>query len=107
MTAPTGWPWWHHAACRHLGPDLFHPEKGPGSMTDYTAALAVCADCPVRANCLHDQLTSTSGDSRFDLGVWGGTSVKERRRIRKDPTRLRFIRLAAQLERADLEAVTA
>jgi WhiB family redox-sensing transcriptional regulator len=41
-------------------------------------AKAVCSDCPSRQTCLDYAL-----DNHIALGVWGGTSVQERRQIRK------------------------
>jgi WhiB family redox-sensing transcriptional regulator len=41
-------------------------------------AKALCAVCPVSADCL----TYALPEARL-MGVWGGTSERERRRIRK------------------------
>ncbi|MFC7327692.1 WhiB family transcriptional regulator [Marinactinospora rubrisoli] len=48
--------------CR-LEPDLFFAE----APADVEAAKAVCADCPVREQCLADAL-----ERREPWGVWGG-----------------------------------
>lgn len=45
---------------------------------DSRPAKAVCAGCLVRGECLDFAL---SGPERF--GVWGGTSERERRRLRR------------------------
>lgn len=66
--------WKADAACRDLDPDLFFPAPGES----HTEAQAVCRRCDVQAECLAYALTS---DERF--GVWGGTSERERRRIRR------------------------
>ena len=69
-----GSPWWWFAGlCGQTDPELFFPEKG-GSVR---AAKAVCAGCPVRAECLEYALAH---DERY--GVWGGTSERERRRLK-------------------------
>ena len=61
-------------SCRGLDPELFHPERG-GSTTD---AKAVCGSCRVRVPCLEWALAT-----RQPQGIWGGTSERERRRIRR------------------------
>ena len=66
--------WRDDALCRQVGMDLFFPEKGETPK----AAKQVCAACPVRAECLAEAL---AGDIRF--GVWGGTSERERRQLRR------------------------
>lgn len=88
--------WMDRAACRGVDPDLFHPDRGANLVM--REAKAVCAGCPVRARCLHYAL-----ETREIYGVWGGTSERERRRIRRDPIRVRMARIAAELE-AELEA---
>lgn len=62
--------WRGRAACRDVDPDLFFPELG-GSAQD---AKAVCAECPVRAQCLEYALAT---GQRF--GVWAGLDERERR----------------------------
>ena len=64
--------WWFAGLCAQTDPELFFPEKGGSTR----AAKAVCAGCPVRAECLEYALAH---DERF--GVWGGTSERERRRL--------------------------
>jgi WhiB family redox-sensing transcriptional regulator len=65
---------WAEGNCRDLPADWFHPDRGEST----GEARAVCAACPVRPDCL--QWAITNGE-RF--GVWGGTSERERRRIRR------------------------
>jgi WhiB family transcriptional regulator, redox-sensing transcriptional regulator len=66
-------PWLDRAVCRGIDPDLFFPQRG--EPTD--PAKAVCAGCPVAAECLEYALVN---GERF--GVWGGLSERERRAIR-------------------------
>jgi WhiB family redox-sensing transcriptional regulator len=67
-------PAWHdEAACRALGPGTFFP----GSDESLNIAFAVCARCPVKVECLDYAL----GDPSLK-GVWGGTSGRERVRLR-------------------------
>jgi len=80
--------WWFAGLCAQIDPELFFPEKG-GSVRD---AKAVCAGCPVRAQCLEHALAH---DERF--GVWGGLSEPERRRLKTAAThRSSASRLAAR-----------
>jgi WhiB family redox-sensing transcriptional regulator len=68
-------PDWHQrAACSGAGPDLFFPERGdrPGR------ALAYCEGCPVTSQCLASGLEVASTP-----GVWGGTTGRERRGLRR------------------------
>ena len=46
----------------------------PGQGGDIEAALAVCAGCPVRADCL------AAADA---FGIWGGLSAKARKKHRR------------------------
>ena len=63
--------WRARGACADLAPDLFFPE--PGEPAD--EALAACAGCRVRRECLTEALTN-----REAYGVWGGTTEQDRRR---------------------------
>jgi len=68
--------WREHANCKGINPNLFHPEQG-GSGRDVDAAKAVCSVCTVRQECLDYAL-----DNYEMFGIWGGTSERQRRRIR-------------------------
>lgn len=59
-------------ACRGLDASIFYPE------TDDEAEMAtqVCHECGVRSACLEYALTQ-----REKVGVWGGATERERRRI--------------------------
>ena len=70
LAGSTGW--WFEGVCAQTDPEVFFPEKG-GSVRE---AKAVCARCPVRAQCLAHALAH---GERF--GVWGGLSEPERRRL--------------------------
>jgi WhiB family transcriptional regulator, redox-sensing transcriptional regulator len=65
-------PWMQHGRCRSLSPAEFFPSDGVG----VERARRICAECPVKAECLEYALTF-----RIDHGVWGGCSERERRRI--------------------------
>jgi WhiB family redox-sensing transcriptional regulator len=72
--------WMLRGLCRELEPAEFFPSDGVG----VERARKICAQCPVKDECLEYALTY-----RIDHGVWGGASERERRRI------LRARRLAA------------
>jgi WhiB family redox-sensing transcriptional regulator len=73
-------PWMVKGKCRGMPPETFYPSDGPGGVI---TAKNICwgrdgqGECPVRAECLAYALEY---DERF--GVWGGTSERERRRLR-------------------------
>jgi WhiB family redox-sensing transcriptional regulator len=66
--------WQERALCAQTDPEAFFPEKG-GSTRE---AKRVCTRCEVRDECLEYALAH---DERF--GIWGGTSERERRRLRR------------------------
>lgn len=70
--------WQDSALCAQTDPDIFFPEKGGST----TPATSVCAQCPVRAECLEYAI---SHDIRH--GIWGGMSDNDRRRISRDRRR--------------------
>lgn len=61
-------------SCRGMDPDVFFPDRGES----LAPAKQVCAECIVRDECLEFAL-----DNRERFGVWGGTSERERRRLRR------------------------
>lgn len=69
--------WLEGAACDGMDPELFFPSKGPTAPQQVREAKAVCATCPVRLACLEYALSVPE-----HWGVWGGTTEKERQRIR-------------------------
>ena len=66
--------WVDRAACAGTDHRLFF------GLTDrlVTEARAVCAGCPVQAECL-----SYAMDNEEQFGVWGGLTVRERRALRR------------------------
>ena len=70
-----GPPTWHvDAACRGANQDIFFPERGEST----APAKAVCATCPVAAECLQYAV-----DELIKYGIWGGKSERERRTLRR------------------------
>jgi len=83
VVADTGW--MDDGACVGADPDLFFPRRGDNDAV--TAAKAVCATCPVTSECLEYALAG-----QVKHGIWGGTSERERRRIRSLRWRARHAR---------------
>jgi WhiB family redox-sensing transcriptional regulator len=77
-------PWAEQALCAQIGGEAWFPEKGDvddpkTNAFSVSTAKKVCARCPVRTPCLDYALRN---DERF--GVWGGTTERERRRLKKE-----------------------
>lgn len=74
--------WRALAECQNTDPELFFPtaESGPARTTQVAAAKAVCARCPVRAQCLTEAL------ARIPYGIAGGLTEHERRTLRRRAT---------------------
>lgn len=76
--------WQERAACRdHPTPDDFY-DIGTGLYPKDNAAraLAVCARCDVRTECLDAALTQTE-----QWGIWGGFLPDERRQLKRARSR--------------------
>ncbi|MGY5764954.1 WhiB family transcriptional regulator [Brachybacterium sp. DNPG3] len=65
-------PWVADALCAQTDPDAFFPDKG-GPIKD---AKKICGGCPVREECLEAGITGV------EVGIWGGTTERDRQRIR-------------------------
>lgn len=72
--------WTRDALCAEVGVEMFFPSRDTAWL-DAPAAKQICARCPVRAECLEWALTFAS-DKDQD-GVFGGTSPRERHRLRQ------------------------
>jgi WhiB family redox-sensing transcriptional regulator len=60
-------------ACRSADPDALFVEGAAQNR-----AKALCFGCPVRTECLAEAL-----DNRYEFGVWGGMTERERRSLLK------------------------
>ena len=70
-------------ACSGEDPELFFAPEGARGADRWSYevdAKAICAECPVVAQCLEYAL-----EHRMD-GVWGGTNEAERRELRRQPS---------------------
>lgn len=65
------------AECIDAPHEWFFPEGNPAAGVDYKPALALCAECPIKDGCLDDHLQEL-------WGVFGGTTPKVRKQVRKD-----------------------
>lgn len=68
--------WQQHAACRGANPAMFFPEKG--NVVAARQARDICATCPVIDPCLEQALLDREAE-----GIWGNTTPKERRVLRR------------------------
>ena len=66
--------WQNQAACN--GTDLPWVED-----VVLPQMAVICAGCPVRLDCLMEALTFEDYE---DVGVWGGTDIYQRRRLRSN-----------------------
>ena len=71
--------WASDAVCKDLDEEeidaYFFPQRGGSSK----AGRALCARCPVASECL--ELALSNGEQ---FGIWGGTSERERRVLRRE-----------------------
>ena len=67
--------WRADAACIGEDPDLFFAQREDGGVS-VAKATAICQRCPVIEECLAFGL-------KEHHGVWGGTSERERRQLRR------------------------
>lgn len=73
--------WMRDGACVDMDTAAFFPGRNDGG-AGAAAAKQVCASCDVKEQCLELALTA---NDEFQLpGIWGGTSSKQRRQIRRD-----------------------
>jgi WhiB family transcriptional regulator, redox-sensing transcriptional regulator len=65
------------ATCRGIGVDFFYQEHSTASSSEERKAKAICKECPVMQACLE------WGIAHESFGIWGGTSPRERMKIRR------------------------
>ena len=76
LLEPIGWHKYARCAEPDVDPEIFYVERGQSTKE----ARAVCAGCPVRAECL--AFAMDDADARA-WGIWGGSSPRERRAMRR------------------------
>lgn len=87
-----GWHRFARCADEAIDPEIFFPVST--SSTASNAALAVCAQCPVRSHCLSSALRYEERHVPHITGVVGGMTAHDRQRLIK-----RLIRRRQQAER--------
>lgn len=70
-----GPPWMQKAECKNHNPQMWWPSK---SEAPNPVAISICNRCPVKDECLEYAVQDPECH-----GIWGGTSHKERIRIRR------------------------
>lgn len=66
--------WMADGKCREYPSEVFFPHDGVGVVK----TQRICNSCAVKQQCLEFAL-----DNNIDHGIWGGTSERERRRLRR------------------------
>lgn len=83
--------WWHQAACQGADDATFFPADGMDPAYRRAAArdaLAICAACPVRLECLDDALREERGKAATGrFGVRGGLTSDDRFNLERRITR--------------------
>lgn len=66
-------------SCASVGGDFWFPEKSDGSSNSVEMLLAksICGRCPHKVEC------AEWGVKKEHFGIWGGTTEKERRVLRR------------------------
>ena len=75
---PQPQPWRDQAACIGHPIDWWFPPKGGSTAPEARKAKAICAECPVRLDCLEHAVTAPE-----PVGIWAGTSERQRRVLRR------------------------
>lgn len=79
--------WRDESSCKGMPAAIFFVERGESDRP----AKAICATCPVKQQCLDFALES--GEQH---GVWGGTSERQRRRMRAKLPGFRAVKPVAE-----------
>lgn len=64
--------WWFPFYTRH---GMTIPKR-----EDMAHAIAICKQCPVKADCLDDAI-----DGKLEHGIYGGLTPRQRRRLKRWP----------------------
>ncbi len=78
--------WRYDAACRGKPTSWWYPDNNGLNALTTQLARSICAGCPVREPC------EAAAANRDEPGIWGGLSIKERRRrAREGNQRIRHL----------------
>lgn len=89
--------WSISAECVGYDPDMFFPERGGAT----AAAKELCRVCIVRQDCLDYAL-----DNGIHHGIWGGTSERQRRVIRRQRAGLSIVASEVTSDSDNVIAIT-
>lgn len=70
--------WQDGALCSGMDPNIFFNDEKSLDKHYLGVVREICSNCAVSADCLQ---TALSNDDAF--GIWGGTTERERRRMKK------------------------
>ena len=70
------------APCATMDPELYFPERGGGQEQETKIAKRICNTCQYKVACLEWAV------DHDEVGIWGGTSEKERRAFRRQKRRI-------------------
>lgn len=74
---PSGeYQWTQQARCSKTSASVMFPHDGDAAGIEYAKSL--CAECPVRAQCLADAL-----EHGEQWGIWGGLTTNERKKLNR------------------------
>lgn len=71
--------WQDKAACSAIDVAVFYYDTWTERLDELNQIRRVCAECPVRAQCLEYAL-----DTDDKYGVWGGLTPRERRQVKRE-----------------------
>lgn len=74
-------PNWEDGVCRSMDPDLFFADESV--LEPSPIVIAACGRCPLSTECLDWAMRNME---RY--GVWGGTTPKQREKLRRPITRV-------------------
>ena len=74
--------WRDRAACIDTPLEWFFPMPGPNLQREVKRAKAICASCPVQADCLDYALEFVKGRYITLPGIYGGMTEPERWKFR-------------------------
>ena len=80
------------ALCAQTDPDLFFPDM---ETTKSDKARQICVRCPIMRDCL---IESLGIPREHDWGIWGGSTLAQRRRINRGIATVNQIILETQRE---------
>lgn len=83
-------PWYEHALCNQVDPELFYPTNGGVGAEQSRRAKNICRKCPLRSPDMRGAPPGGTGEcldyalKHHDLfGIWGGLTPKEREAVRR------------------------